>query len=457
MKFGETAIRRGRILISALALAVLPAAGAGAELLVVRGGRLIDGVAGAARGDAMLVIDGERIVAVGEAAAPAGARVIDLGAATLLPGLIDAHSHPLISTDGYQIDQLKTSSATKALRGLKAVQDNLMAGWTTLRIAGDADRFYAHLDVRRAIDDGLFVGPRLTGAGHYLSVTGGGGDLNFLSAELHVPADGRIVDGADAVRRAVREEIKYGSDWIKLLVTGAFMSTGDSPADVHMSPEEIAAAVEEAARRGVPVMAHAHAAEGIRQAIEAGVRSIEHGTFMDAEAIDLMVERGIYLVPTIYVGEYYVEQGSDSPEMQKMVELSRKTQADFERRVGEAVRRGVKIAAGTDFGGFPAELNAGEIAALARAGMTPMQAIQAATRVGAELLGWDDRIGTLEPGKLADVIAVAGDPLADLSELSRVIFVMIGGQVVKAPLTPLTPLPAGPLPPPHTRPGEGEQ
>ncbi|MCP3961769.1 MAG: amidohydrolase family protein [bacterium] len=404
------------------------------ERVVLRGARLIDGRGDAPLAGVSLVIEGERIVSVRKTtAASAGTRVIDLGGATLLPGLIDAHTHPLISTDSYQIDQLRWSSAYKALKGLKAVQDNLLAGWTTLRIAGDADRYYAHLDIRRAIDEGMFVGPRITGAGHYLSVTGGGGDINFLPSELRVPTDGKVVDGVDEMRRAVREEIKYGSDWIKLLVTGAFMSTGDRPEDVHMSPEELRVAVEEAARRGVPVMAHAHGTEGIKQAIRAGVRSIEHGTFMDDEAIDLMIEHDVFLVPTVYIGEYYIEKGSDSEEMEKMVELSKSTQADFELRVAEAVRRGVKVAVGTDFGGYPPRINAGEISAMVRVGMTPMQAIQAATRVGAELLGWEDRVGTLEPGKLADVIAVAGNPLDDVSELEDVIFVMIGGRVVKAP------------------------
>jgi imidazolonepropionase-like amidohydrolase len=422
---------------SALALLWLAATAASAQeptRFALRAARLIDGVSEVARADTVVLVEGERIAAVGGAEiVPPGVETIDLGEATLLPGLIDAHSHPLIASDDYQIEHLKHSSAYKALRGLAAVQANLRAGWTTLRIAGDADVAYAHLDVRRAIDDGLFVGPRLTGAGHYLSVTGGGGDINFLSPEVHVLADGLIVDGVDEVRRAVREEIKYGSDWIKLLVTGAFMSAGDNPADVHFSPEEIAAAVEEAARRGVPVMAHAHATEGIKMAVHAGVRSIEHGTFLDDEAIALLVEHGTFLVPTLYIGDYYIEQGSPSGYQDKMIELSRRYRDQHYEWVGKAIRAGVKIAAGSDFGGYPPELNAREIAALARAGMTPMQAIQAATRVGAELLAWDDRLGTIEPGKLADLVAVPGDPLADLAVLERPSFVAIGGKIVLRP------------------------
>jgi imidazolonepropionase-like amidohydrolase len=395
-------------------------------------GQLIDGRSARPMRNAAVLVEGERIVKVGgRDILPAGVEIIDLGAATVLPGFVDLHAHPLQSTDSYQIDHLRWSSAFKALKGLKAVQDDLRAGWTTLRIAGDADVFYAHLDVRRAIDQGLFVGPRLTGAGHYISVTGGGGDMNFVAPEHHPIPDGLIVDGADAMRKAVREEIKYGSDWIKLLVTGAFMSVGDSPGDVHFSAEELEAAVEEAGRRRVPVMAHAHAAEGIKQAIRAGVRTIEHGTFLDDEAIALMVRHGVFYVPTIYVGDYYAEAGTDSPEMQKNVELSRKHQAEFVRRVGRAIRAGVRIGVGSDFGAFPAHINAREFGALVKAGMTPMQAIQAGTRVGAEALGWDDRIGTLEPGRLADLVAVAGDPLADITELERVTFVMAGGRVVR--------------------------
>jgi imidazolonepropionase-like amidohydrolase len=395
---------------------------------------LIDGLSDEPRHDTAVIVEGERIVAVaGREAVPQGARIVDLGDATLMPGLIDAHSHPLLDSDDYQYRHLSRSSAYKALRGLKAVQATLAAGWTTLRIAGDGDVHYAHLELRRAIDEGLWTGPRIAGAGHYISNTGGGGDINFLSPEQRVIADGLVVDGVDAMRRAVREEIKFGSDWIKLLVTGAFMSAADNPRDVHFSREEVEVAVEEANRRGIPVMAHAHAADGIRLAIESGVRSIEHGTFIDEEGVRMAAEAGVYLVPTLYIGDYFIEKGSDGDWQDKNVELSKRYRDEHYQRVGMAIRGGVKVVVGVDLGGlaYPAEKNVRELAALVEAGMTPMQAIQAVTRVNAELLGWEDRIGTVEPGKLADLVAVPGNPLDDMSVLERVSFVMLGGEVVK--------------------------
>jgi imidazolonepropionase-like amidohydrolase len=421
------------MLLVLLCLTAFAATAAEDRPVAVLCGRLLDGRGNTALRDRVVLVKGERIVAVGgREILPEGVRVIDLSDATVLPGLIDAHAHPLIRTDDYQRYHLTKSSAYKALHGLRTVQDLLRAGWTTLRIAGDADVYYAHLEVRNAIDEGLFLGPRITGAGHYLSITGGGGDINFLAPEQSVVADGLVVDGVDEMRRAIREEIKHGSDWIKLLVSGAFMSAGDNPKQVHFSPEELRTAVEEAARFGVPVMAHAHSAEAIKQSVRAGVRSIEHGTFLDAEGIELMVEHGTYLVPTLYVGEYFLDEHAESEAQRKMVELTRRYRDGYLQAMGEAIRAGVRIGAGTDFVGFPAGYGVRELAMLVQVGMTPVQAIHAATRVNAELLGWEDRVGTLEEGKLADLIAVEGDPLQDITVLERVRFVMVGGQVARA-------------------------
>jgi imidazolonepropionase-like amidohydrolase len=415
-----------------LALGALAAPGAEqAGAVAVRCGRLIDGTGAAPVTDATVVVQGERIASIVRGAKPPdGAEVIDLREATCLPGLIDAHSHLLIATDDYQVDHLRRSSAYKALRGLAVAQDLLKAGWTSLRVAGDADVFFAHLDLRTAIDEGMFVGPRITGAGHYLSITGGGGDINFLAPEHHVVADGLVVDGVEECRKAVRNEVKHGSTWIKVLVTGAFMSAGDNPQRVQFSPEELGAIVSEANRLGVPVMAHAHAAEGIKLALRAGVRSIEHGTFIDDEGIALPKQHDAFLVPTLYVGEYYMNEGAQSEAQRKFVELGRRYREEYLRRIGAAVKAGVKIGLGTDYVGFPVPYAAREFGMLVKVGMTPMQAIQAATRSNAELLGWSDRVGTLEAGKLADLIAVPGDPLADISVLERVSFVMLGGRRV---------------------------
>ena len=274
---------------------------------------------------------------------PPNAIRIDLPGTTLMPGMINAHEHPMIYRHDYQNAHLEASSAYKALLGLSNLQNLLLAGWTTIRVMGDADVYYAVQDLKRIIEEGVFWGPRLTGAAHYISVTGGGGDINYLSPEQNVIADGLIVDGVDEIRKAIRQEIKYGSDWIKIMVTGAFMSVGDHPKNVSFSPEELAAAVKEAKRQNVPVAAHAHATEGINQAILSGVRSIEHGSFINQKSIDLMVKHGTFLVPTIYVGDYYALSGK-LREQTKNDDFYLSFRDSWLQLIGKAHRSGVKIA-----------------------------------------------------------------------------------------------------------------
>lgn len=395
-------------------------------------GKLITGNDELPLTNSVILIEDEKIIKIGTKEIISDEyEIIDLTAYTVLPGLIDAHAHPLLYGDDYQNNHLKGSSAAKALHGLKTVQDWLAEGWTTIRIAGDADVYYAHLEIRDAINNGLFDGPRIYGAGHYLSITGGGGDINFLSPEQKIIADGLIVDGVDEIRKAIREEIKNGSDWIKLLVTGAFMSAGDNPRNVQFSDEEIMAAMEEAKRRGVPVMAHAHSTAGINKAIKFGARSIEHGTFLDEESIKLFLEYDVYLIPTVYIGEYFLAEHEDSEALAKSIALTKKYRKTYMENYAKAIKSGVKIGVGSDNVGFPANFAGNEFAQLVALGMSPMQAIQAGTKVNAELLMKENEIGTLEEGKFADIIATKNNPLDDISELTSVKFVMKGGKVIK--------------------------
>lgn len=415
--------------------ALLAGAQAIAEPVALVADRVIDGVGKTARDNTVVVVDGERIVAVGDRSViPAGAKVVELAGQTLMPGFINCHEHPLMYADDYQNAHLQASSAYKALMGLAALQRQLLAGWTTVRVMGDADVHYANQDIRKTVDAGIFIAPRLTGAGHYISITGGGGDVNYISPEQKVIADGLVADGPEEIRKAVREEIKFGSDWIKLLVTGAYQSVGDDPRNVAFSPEELQAAVSEASRHNVPVAAHAHATEGIKQAVAAGVRSIEHGTFLDDEGIGMMVAKGTFLVPTIYVGDYYTE-GDKLRAQDKQDEYAANQRGKFLAAVGRAHKQGVKVAVGIDLGGYMTDpkVFVREMAVLVEAGFTPMEAIQAGTRVGAELLRWDDRLGTVQAGKLADLVAVNGNPLEDMKALESVSFVMVGGRVAKKP------------------------
>jgi len=416
-----------------LSIASLAAAATPIALLA---DRLIDGRAGQARDGAVVLVDGERITAIGDRSIiPAGAEIVDLAGTTLLPGMINAHEHPQMFAADYQNAHLANSSAYKTLMALAGLQRLLLAGWTGVRVLGDADVYYGTIDLRRVIDQGVFIGPHITGAGHYISITGGGGDINYLSPEQHVIPDGLIADGLEEIRKAVRREVKYGSDWIKLLVTGAFTSVGDNPHNVAFSPEELKVAVDEANRLGVPVAAHAHAAEGIKQAVLAGARSIEHGTYMDEEAIRLMAKHGTYLVPTVYIGDYY-DQTKELRAQDKNDSYMKNDRAKFVAAIGRAHKAGVKVVVGIDFGSHsvaPPSVYVREMAVFVEAGMTPMEAIQSGTRVAAELLRWDDRLGTIEAGKLADIIAVPGNAVTDISALERVSMVMIKGNLIKRP------------------------
>ncbi len=433
-------------IVLGLSLAAGPFASGQSDVIAVIADRVIDGKSDRALEGAVVIVEGEKISQVGGLEdIPNGARRIELGDATILPGLIDAHAHPISVSGDYQIAHLSYSSAAKTLGAAVYLQALLKAGWTGIRVAGDTDVYYGAVDLKRAIDAGKVLGPRMAVAAHYISITGGGGDVNFMSPEQHLIADGLVVDGVDEIRKAVREEIKYGSDWIKVLATGAYLSVGDNPANVSFSPEEFDALMQEANRQDVPVMAHAHATAGIKQAVLAGARSIEHGTFLDDEVIDLMAEHGTWLIPTIYIGDYYYEKGTlrEDERNDYYFEVERPVWIEWLKK---ARKKGVKIGVGLDFGqGVEPEAYVGEFRTFLEIGMTPMEAIQAGTRVNAELLGWQDRTGTLEAGKLADIIAVPGNPLEDIRALERTSLVMIGGRLVKAPDMP--PAPQGMLDP----------
>ena len=397
--------------------------------------RVIDGDADEPLEQVAVLVDDARITGLVDIDAVSDSyKVISLPGQTLMPGMINGHEHPLLYADDYQNAHLTGSSAYKALLGLATLQRLLDHGWTTIRVMGDGDVFYGNQDLHRVISEGVFEGPRITGAAHYISITGGGGDVNFASPEQTLIADGLIADGPDEIRKAIRQEIKYGSDWIKLLVTGAFHSVGDDPKNVAFSPEELAEAVAEAGRHNVPVAAHAHANAGINQAIRAGVRSIEHGTYLDERSIALMLEYGTYYVPTIFVGDYYA--GTDKLLAQaKNDDVYLNYRADWLALIGKAHAAGVRIVVGVDLGGYniEPEAYAREFAALAEAGLSPMAAIQAGTSVAADMLRWSDRVGRIKAGLLADIIAVPGNPLEDLSALESPAFVMKDGKIIKYP------------------------
>jgi imidazolonepropionase-like amidohydrolase len=402
---------------------------------VVLAGRLVDVTAGEVLTDRALVLDGDRIEDVVPASeAPAGTPTIDLSARTVLPGLIDSHAHLIGELDegqGYAY-LVNRSSAQEALTGVTNALATLLGGVTTVR---DVGTFHAFVDLalREAIEDGRIPGPRMMCAGAYVTCPGGGGDITGLPPEVPVPSELRmgVSTGPDEVRAHVRRIFEAGADFIKVLATGAVLTSGTDPGKPELTEEEIRVAVEEAEARGTHVAAHAHGAEGAKRAIRAGVRSIEHGCLIDDETIDLMVERGTYLVADMFDGDWMIQEG---PRLGYSDEVLRKTEMtnDAQREnFAKAVKAGVKIAFGTDSGIYPHGMNAKNLAFHVRFGQTPMEAIQSATVVSAELLGWEDRVGSLEPGRFADLIAVDGDPLDDVTVLEDIPFVMKGAEVIK--------------------------
>jgi imidazolonepropionase-like amidohydrolase len=401
-----------------------------AKRAAIRAGQLIDGKSDTPISNALILIEGDKIVSVTPGGSPpAGVELIDLSKATVLPGFVDAHTHVLlqgdITNEDYDTQLLKQSIPYRAILGARNAQIALSHGFTTLRDLETEGAMYADVDVKHAIADGEVPGPRMQVATRAMTPTGMYGPLGY-SWEIRIPQGVQYVDGVEEIRKAVREQIMYGADWIKYYSDHGYFYGPDGVLHSHVNftDEEAKAIVEETHRIGKKVAAHAIGSDGIAAALRAGVDTIEHGDGLTEPQMKEMARRGIPWVPTIMVGAYVANgrQGN----WPKMVDTEK---AAFEL----ALKKGVKIVLGTDAGGFDwRELNeAKEFEYYVNYGMTPMQAIRAATTNAAELLGWSDKMGSVEAGKWADLVAVSGDPLKDITELQRVKFVMKSGSVIK--------------------------
>jgi imidazolonepropionase-like amidohydrolase len=397
-----------------------------APTLAVRAGRLIDVRTGKVSTNAYILVAKDRILRIADAA-PAGVRVVDLSKYTVVPGLIDSHAHVLGNPkDQTSTSSLRMSSPQKAIWGFRNLQVWLDHGFTAMRDACESDPAYGQLALRDSIDKGLIRGPRMVSAGGCISLNGGHGDGDVLAPDAGLPRGPNIADTVDEISDVVRRDIKYGADWIKLMATGGVMDPISDYRVQELSEEQMAKAVEIAHRAGKKVMAHAEGAEGIKAAVRAGVDSIEHGTVMDEEGARLMEEHGTWLVPTLYCFQHDMltgtSQGRDPVSFAKGVAILKEQEPAFHR----ALAHHLKIAYGID---DDPDVVSKEFGALVKGGMPPLDALRAATINGAELTGRASDIGSIEAGKFADIVAVDGDPLADITVMEKVVFVMKGGEV----------------------------
>jgi imidazolonepropionase-like amidohydrolase len=396
---------------------------------LVRAGHLLDVKTGQLLNDQTIVVTGSTIQSIAPTAsvpAQPSDTVLDLSSLTVLPGLIDVHTHLTMNTDFDPFREVTSTSAKEAINGVANARTTLMAGFTTVRNVGAYN--FVDVDLRDAINAGQVPGPHMQVSGPLIGITGGHCDENLLPFQYHTVGDG-VADGIPAVQHMVRQNIKYGADLIKVCATGGVLSKGDDPNAAQFTLEEMQALVADAHRLGRKVAAHAHGEQGILWATEAGVDSIEHGSYITDEGIAAMKQHGTYLVPTLYLEDWMIQNGHlPAFYQQKMLDVSAVAKANIRR----AVQAGVKIAMGTDAAVYPHGLNAHELDVYVnQIGMTPLAALQSATLNAADLMGWTAKTGTLEPGKWADIIAVEKNPLDDIRTLQDVKFVMKAGVVYK--------------------------
>jgi len=423
-------LKRTSIILAALCTCSVLAC---AQTIAIKAGHLIDPDSGKVLTDQIVLIEGSKIQAVGhDLAIPANAKVIDLSKMTVLPGLIDCHTHVADPGDSEPMNVLQMSASESVLEAVPNARKMLEAGFTTVRDVG-VYRALNDVALRNAINKGIVPGPRMFVAGAYVTITGGAGAMTGMAPDIQIPLDLRYGEANSPweVRQKIRLLAHNGVDVIKVLSTGAVLTHGSNPKSIEFTPEELQAAVDEANHFGLKVAAHAHAAEGIKNAIRAGVASIEHATLIDDEGIALAKQRGTYLDMDIYDEECIQENGRKGTEPKDFLEHDAQLGQIQRDNFRKAVKAGVKMSFGTDAGVCPYGTGGKQFAFMVKYGMTPMQAIQAATTNAADLLGHSDVVGSIKPGKYADLVAVSGDPLQNISVLENVQFVMKDGTAYK--------------------------